>query len=202
MRKRRSAEAILLLMVGIMSANIYMGYHIRNVAFAINSIASYCQGVLWGVLIVSFVYAISTEYRKDEYEASQNSAALMQQLKYVQLLALLLLACKVYDLAVNIADVVSIENYLLPLGCYFMSNLSVIATIQLFCNEIRFETRIIKKDTSPKEPSTSLWSFLTFSWFDDISGIGSMKPLYPHDLDHLIVEDTAEFICDSFKSRR
>jgi DNA segregation ATPase FtsK/SpoIIIE-like protein len=54
---------------------------------------------------------------------------------------------------------------------------------------------------SSKEPSSSFWSFITFSWFDDTIAVGYEKPLFQTDLDALIPEDCSKFTSDTFKKQ-
>lgn len=97
-----------------------------------------------------------------------------------------------------------IHEILKPTNIYYMSLVIIGLSLQfiflnMISNELRFHRRIISQDVSPKEPNSSIWSYLTFSYFDDTIAIGYEKPLFQDDLDNLITEDKSKFTCEEFK---
>jgi ABC-type multidrug transport system fused ATPase/permease subunit len=73
---------------------------------------------------------------------------------------------------------------------------------KLSFNEARFIKRLLLRDNSSKELSSSWYSQLTFSYADDLVAIGTEKTLDVEDLDGLISEDKSEAIIQEFNKLR
>ncbi|KAI8912689.1 P-loop containing nucleoside triphosphate hydrolase protein, partial [Gorgonomyces haynaldii] len=81
-------------------------------------------------------------------------------------------------------------------------SLGVFIMLQMARNEFRFQNRLLVNDTRTKEPQSSWWSYLIFSFMDDILGVGFVQALEQEDLDDLIDQDKADYICETFESGR
>ncbi|KAI8930139.1 hypothetical protein BC831DRAFT_508589 [Entophlyctis helioformis] len=86
--------------------------------------------------------------------------------------------------------------------CSYVITILIMGGTTSLMNEHRLRVWLISNDKSSKERTASLWSYLTFSWFDDIIALGYDKPLDPEDLDHLIAEDRSQNINAAFAASR
>ncbi|KAL2912111.1 Transporter of the ATP-binding cassette (ABC) [Polyrhizophydium stewartii] len=65
------------------------------------------------------------------------------------------------------------------------------ATLHTIDSEHRFRAWIVTNDKTPLEPSASIWSAASFSWFNDILNLGFEKPIELEDLNKMDPNDLA-----------
>ncbi|KAI8930188.1 hypothetical protein BC831DRAFT_508630 [Entophlyctis helioformis] len=82
--------------------------------------------------------------------------------------------------------------------CSYVITILIMGGTTSLMNEHRLRVWLISNDKSSKERTASLWSYLTFSWFDDIIALGYDKPLDPEDLNNLLPDDQSKNVYARF----
>lgn len=158
--------------------------------------------VFWMGSMISLAYSLWQEF-EDTKENFMHIISSKQQctkrINGLRNIAWIILLYEIFDFRLQGIDMtIGFSARIETFVCIILTIL-VMLFYQMILNEKRFQRRLLLQDSIPKELTASIWSYFSFSWFDDTIGLGNEKPLFVEDLDQLIPKDRAEYICKTFE---